>query len=146
MKILAIPRQFHQIHETSTKIPPILRKIHENSIKSVSVFNIPNPVFSIPNPVFNVPNLVFNVPNPVRLGRRASGPPGTLFFYFFQFFLSIQNVQKPKKLTFPESQTSQRLTELTKNYFFDEFSKNSKCREIGCRLSHSMRNCINKNF
>ena len=31
------------------------------------------------------------------------------------------NVQKPQKLNFPDPQTSQRLPELNKNHFFDEF-------------------------
>ena len=125
-KLNANPPDPRNIDENSTrsikhpcKIPPNLhrnpKRIHEKPMKNERKFNkfnkiqanqyqfsiFPTQVFSIPNPVFNVPSLVFNVPNPVRLGPRASGPPGTRFFKVFEMF------KNQKKLTFPDSQPSQ---------------------------------------
>ena len=44
----------------------------------------------------------------------------------FELFQNFQNVRKPEKLTFPDSQTSQRLPELTKLKNFDEYSKKNQ--------------------
>ena len=118
-------RKNHHFDEKSTKQPPFRRKI--------------NFQYSQPSLQYSQPSLQCSQPSaPWAPGLWSSRDN------FSQKFQNFRNVQKPNKLTFPDSQTSQWLPELPKNHFFDEFSKNSKSHEIGRRLVHSMRNRVKK--